>query len=240
MFDASSSPGAEAQARVLEPKQGYDCQKTVVMAFPKLAPSASSPLAPSDADRVEPTLSREAELCRRVAAGDDRAFAELVDTFQHRIYSFCAKMLKDPTEAEDLAQEVFLTLYRNAGEFRGESSFTTWLYRIARNQTLNRIKYLERRGRSTRRSIDDLGDDRLGSEARGPDELLEGQQTTELVQLAIAELPIQQRDVLVLRDLEGLAYEEIMGVTQLPLGTIKSRIHRARSALADRLARILQ
>lgn len=182
---------------------------------------------------------RAAELCRRVAEGDGQAFAELVNLYQHRIYAFCARMLNDSSEAEDLAQDVFLTLYKNAADFRGESSFSTWLYRIARNQTLNRIKYLERRGRASRRSLDEVGEERLGTDRRGPLEIVEGEQTSKIVQGAIGELPEQQRLVLILRDIDGLAYEEIVEITGLALGTVKSRIHRARSALAEKLARTL-
>ncbi|MEL6185493.1 MAG: sigma-70 family RNA polymerase sigma factor [Myxococcota bacterium] len=199
---------------------------------------------PREGVEVAESASAEVEvgarLCRAVASGDGRAFAELVERFQHRIYAFCRRMIGDAQEAEDLAQDVFLTVYRNAGEFRGDSSFSTWLYRIARNQTLNRIKYLDRRGRNIRSSLDEVGEDRLGSERRSPLELVEGQQTATLVQEAIARLPEQQRTVLVLRDLEGLSYEEIVDITGLAQGTVKSRIHRARSALADRLARTLE
>lgn len=180
-----------------------------------------------------------ADLCRRVASGDDQAFATLVETYQHRIYNFCARMLGDTSEAEDLAQDVFLALYKNASEFREESSFTTWLYRIARNQTLNRIKYLERRGRTARRSLEEVGEDRLGSSGGDPYDLLEEREASLLLQEAIAELPEQQRLVLVLRDIEGRAYEEIGEITGLAIGTVKSRIHRARSALAERLSRVL-
>lgn len=208
-------------------------------------PSSPADEAPSlEAVEVTAAPSSElevgAQLCRAIAGGDGRAFAELVERFQHRIYAFCRRMIGDPEEAEDLAQDVFLTVYRNAAEFRGESSFATWIYRIARNQTLNRIKYLERRGRSARRSLDEVGEDRLGSDRRSPLELVEGQQTATLVQAAIAQLPEQQRVVLVLRDLEGLSYEEIVDITGLAQGTVKSRIHRARTALADRLARTFE
>lgn len=216
-------------------------------------PAAAGDDAP-EAPRAEPELrladtpggvgedeaARAGRLVAQVAAGDGLAFAELVDLYQHRIYAFCARMLGgDRSEAEDLAQDVFLSVYRNAGEFRGEASFTTWIYRIARNQTLNRIKYLERRGRSTRRSLEDVGEERLVHEARDPHEQVEGQQTSALVQSAIAQLPEQQRAVLVLRDIDGLAYEDITRITGLALGTVKSRLHRARGALAARLTKVL-
>ena len=164
----------------------------------------------------------------------------LVERYEHRVFSFCARMLSDRTEAEDVAQDVFLNLYRNAGEFRGDSAFSTWLFRIAKNQTLNRIKYLERRGRSARRA-DDGAEERLArladEGARAADEVVADGQRAQLVQDAISSLQEDHRAVVVLRDMEDLSYEEISDITGLPLGTVKSRIHRARSALAKRLSR---
>lgn len=202
---------------------------------PALTPVPGSRTADVEAERVQ-----AAHLCRRVAEGDGRAFNELVELYQHRIYAFCARMVGDAHEAEDLAQDVFLLVYRHAGEFREESSFTTWIYRIARNVTLNRIRYLDRRGRQSKRSLDEVGEDRLGTTQGGPDDLIEGRQTAALIQDAISRLPEQQRVVVVLRDIEGLSYEDIVAVTGLAEGTVKSRIHRARSALAARLSRIFK
>lgn len=194
---------------------------------------------------VSPQASEDLALSRRVAAGDEAAFEALVNRYQDRVYSFCLRFLGDRAEAEDVAQDVFLTLYRSAGDFRGESSFSTWLLRIAKNQSLNRIKYLDRRGRAGRRSIDEVSEVRLtrspgGAEDKGPDEVIAGQQTAAMVQSAIAELDPQHRAVVVLRDVEDMSYEEISDVTGLPIGTVKSRIHRGRSALAERLMRIFR
>lgn len=199
------------------------------------------PIRPVLVPTVEPD---DRTLCERVAQGDDAAFEGLVVRHQHRVYAFCLRLLGDPAEAEDVAQDVFLTVYKNAESFRGESAFTTWLLRIAKNQSLNRIKYLERRGRSMRRSIDELSDERMlgiedGAERR-PDVLIEGDQTVAIVQQAIAALGEEHRVVLVLRDVEDLSYEEISQITGLPIGTVKSRIHRGRSALASRLERIFK
>ncbi len=199
------------------------------------------PLRPVLVSTVE---ADDRTLCARVAKGEDAAFETLVVRHQHRVYAFCLRLLGDPAEAEDVAQDVFLTVYKNADTFRGESAFTTWLFRIAKNQSLNRIKYLERRGRSMRRSIDELSDERMmriddGGDRR-PDALIEGDQTAALVQQAIATLGEEHRVVVVLRDVEDLSYEEISEITGLPIGTVKSRIHRGRSALATRLERIFK
>lgn len=183
------------------------------------------------------------DFCARIASGDEGAFEILLTRYQDRVFSFCLRFLGDRAEAEDVAQDVFLTLYRSAHEFRGEASFSTWLLRIAKNQSLNRIKYLDRRGRVGRRSLDEVREERLDvSQDRGsqPDAIVEGGQTAAIVQGAIAELDPEHRAVVVLRDVEDLSYEEIAEVTGLPIGTVKSRIHRGRSALAARLTRILR
>ncbi len=181
--------------------------------------------------------ARAVALCQRVASGDGAAFEVLVREHQDRILSFCARLLGgDRSEAEDLAQDVFLSVYRHAGEFRGESSLTTWLYRIAKNQTLNRIKYLDRRGRGAKQSLDDV-EPGLLADGSDPLRAVVERETVAQIDAAILELPEQQRVVLVLRDVEGLAYEDITEITGLALGTVKSRIHRARTALAQKLSR---
>lgn len=208
---------------------------------PKQTLQLATPMEPTEAP-ASGASSEDVDLVRRVARRDDAAFEQLVERYQHRIFSFCARMLGDRQEAEDVAQDVFITLYKNAGEFRGESQFSTWLFRIAKNQTLNRIKYLERRGRSKRRSLDELADDGPGAlpdpREVSPDDRIADQQTATLVQEAIETLADDHRAVVVLRDMEDLSYEEISEITGLPIGTVKSRIHRGRSALARRLMRI--
>jgi RNA polymerase sigma-70 factor, ECF subfamily len=203
---------------------------------------------PTPKSKVTLTVVEDDDLAlvRRIAAGDNAAFESIVHRYQDRVFSFCLRLLNDRAEAEDIAQDVFLTLYRSAGDFRGESAFATWLLRIAKNQSLNRIKYLDRRGRLGRRSIEEINEDRLVPaageklEQASPDAIVEGGQTAAIVQSAIAELDPQHRAVVVLRDVEDLSYEEISGITGLPIGTVKSRIHRGRSALAERLMRIFR
>jgi len=211
---------------------------------PQAAATAPSALpVATRASSVQPVAdnAEELALCQRVAAGDERAFEVLVDRYQHRVFGFCARMLGDRAEAEDIAQDVFVTLYKSAGNFRGDAAFSTWLFRVAKNQTLNRIKYLERRGRSARRR-DIEGDERVARledhETVRPDDAVADRQQAAMVQEAINELAEEHRAVVVLRDMEDLSYDEISDITGLPLGTVKSRIHRARSALAKRLSRI--
>ena len=204
-------------------------------------------VAGSPAEASAPASSPEEDdvaLCQRVAGGDDDAFEVLVTRYQNRIYGFCLRMLHDRAEAEDVAQDVFLTLYRSAGDFRSESAFSTWLFRIAKNQTLNRIKYLDRRGRTSPKILADGGEARVAAlmdaEERQPDALLEGGQRSALVQAAIHQLQDEHRAVLLLRDVEELSYEEISAATGLPLGTVKSRIHRGRSQLVSILSRFFR
>jgi RNA polymerase sigma-70 factor (ECF subfamily) len=153
-------------------------------------------------------------------------------------------MLGNREEAEDLAQEVFITVFKRIDTFRGESSLATWIYRIASNHCINRKKYLTRRKHYDKRSLDDVGDrDQMGDGRVGvsermprPDEMAEGLQMERLIQKAIGGLDEEQRLVVVLRDIQNLSYEEIGEITGLPPGTVKSRLHRARMALKEKLS----
>jgi RNA polymerase sigma-70 factor (ECF subfamily) len=208
--------------------------------------------SPADRARAVPAGERsrasaapdDVALAARVAAGDQAAFEAVVVRHQHRVFAFCLRMLRDRAEAEDVAQEVFLAFYRHAGEFRGDAALSTWLFRIARNHSLNRIKHLDRRGRGASRSLEALAEEQPGvlaeRDAVGADDRIAAAETARAVQAAIGALAEDHRAVVVLRDLEDLSYEEIAEVTGLPVGTVKSRIHRARSALAAHLTRIFR
>ena len=189
--------------------------------------AASAAEGPEDAEAAR--HRRDVEDLERVVAGDERAFRDLVDRYRDRIFGFCLRMLSDPSEAEDVAQDVFLTLYRHASSFRGESRVSTWLYRIAKNQTLNRLKYLDRRGRGSRTPLHVVREDALVDGGRRPDEHHEHRELWRHVQDALAELEEDYRLVVVLRDIDGLPYEEIAQITGLPKGTVKSRIQIGRA-----------
>jgi len=158
-----------------------------------------------------------------------------VREYQDRIYDFCTRMLGEPEEALDVTQEVFLAVHRSLDGFRADARLSTWLYRIARNHCLNRLKYLQRRGRGRKDEYGEANElaitEALGGAGR-PDEALDARREQARVQRAIALLDDDQRALVVLRDLEGLSYEEIMDITELPEGTVKSRLHRARERLA--------
>lgn len=187
----------------------------------------------------------EVDLVRRLQQRDEKAFVLCMRTYQDKIYGLIYRMLGNHAEAQDVAQEVFVTVFKSIDSFRGESKLSTWLYRIAANHCKNRIKYLRRRAHKNttdldaqaERSLQNSPGSTLGEGEAGPAEALEGAQLELIVQRAIAKLEEDHRLLLVLRDVEEMSYEEIMQVTGLPEGTVKSRLHRARQALKEEIAR---
>src|SRR5882724_2778134 len=171
----------------------------------------------------------------RLRAGDAPAFEELVMTYQHRVFGVALRMLGNRAEAEDVAQEAFVRAHRALGEFRGDAKLSTWLYAITSRLCLNRLASGERR--LTRQGEDALL--RLSDVGPRPDAALERRELETALGQAIAELPEDRRIVVVLRDLEGLSYEEIAQVLELELGTVRSRLHRARADLKEKLERFL-
>nr|HEX4319052.1 sigma-70 family RNA polymerase sigma factor [Kofleriaceae bacterium] len=186
----------------------------------------------------------DASLIRRLRSRDERAFRELIEAERDRIYNITYRMLGNRAEAEDVAQEVFITVFKTIESFREESKLSTWLYRVTVNHCKNRIKYLARRHDRDR---DELDETSHSQETNGavvgppqhaqPDRALAGAQMEKLLQEAIAQLDEDHRIVVVLRDVEDLSIEEICEITGLPDGTVKSRLHRARLALRKRLQR---
>ncbi len=186
----------------------------------------------------------ERRLIRRLRDRDERAFREVVETYGGQVYNLTYRMLGDAAEAEDLAQEVFITLFKSIDSFRGDSKLSTWLYRIAANHCKNRIKYLaRRRDRQKAAYLDGVAFAEGGAAARvagatppmAPDAQLAGLQLERIVQETIAELDDDQRLLVILRDVEELSYGEICEITGLPEGTVKSRLHRARMALRRKM-----
>jgi RNA polymerase sigma-70 factor (ECF subfamily) len=175
----------------------------------------------------------EAALVERLRAGEAPAFEELVRRYQHRVFGVAVRMLRNAAEAEEAAQEVFLRVYRAVDEFRGEARLSTWLYAITSRVCLTRLGSGERR--LLREGEETLT--RLASGEATPGAALERSELAAALHRAIAELPEERRIVVVLRDLEGLAYEEIAGALDLPLGTVRSRLHRARMDLKEKLER---
>jgi RNA polymerase sigma-70 factor (ECF subfamily) len=177
----------------------------------------------------------EAALVARLRAGEARAFEELVRAYQHRVFGVAVRMLGNGAEAEDVAQEVFFRVHRAIGEFRGDARLSTWLYAIASRLCLTRLGAGERRfGREGEETLARLAN---GHADADPGASLEKSELEVALHRAIAELPEDRRIVVVLRDLEGLAYEEIAAALELPLGTVRSRLHRARMDLKEKLER---
>jgi RNA polymerase sigma-70 factor (ECF subfamily) len=171
----------------------------------------------------------------RLRAGDAPAFEELVMTYQHRVYGVALRMLRNQAEAEEVAQEAFVRAHRALGDFRGDAKLSTWLYAITSRLCLNRLASGERRLR--RQGEDALL--RLSDAGPRPDAALERRELETALGRAIDELPEDRRIVVVLRDIEGLSYDEIAQVLELELGTVRSRLHRARADLKEKLERFL-
>jgi RNA polymerase sigma-70 factor (ECF subfamily) len=184
---------------------------------------------------MEGRTGDEASLVDRLRRGDPRAFEDLVIAYQHRVFGVALRMLGNWAEAEELAQEVFLRVHRAVGEFRGESKLSTWLYAIASRLCLNRLASGERR--IARHGEATLA--RLASSENSPVEEVEKSELETALHRAITELNDERRIVVVLRDLEGLSYEEIAAALDLELGTVRSRLHRARTDLREKLERFL-
>jgi RNA polymerase sigma-70 factor (ECF subfamily) len=184
-------------------------------------------------------------LIARLKERDGRAFDEIVALYGDKVFSLVYRMLGNRHEAEDVAQEVFITVFKTVDGFRGEAKFSTWLLRIAANQSKNRIKYLSRRP-TDGIEIDDVLEARAAAgtpppvaqaQIDGPDMLLEAAELEGLMQRAIAALDEEHRLLVILRDVEELSYQEIGEITGLPEGTIKSRLHRARMSIKEELDR---
>lgn len=183
------------------------------------------------------------ELVARVQGGDRRAFDLLVIKYQHKVASLISRYIRDPSEVMDVAQEAFLKAYRALPGFRGESTFYTWLYRI----TINTVKnHLVAQGR--RPPGDDVEADVAERMATGgrlrelatPEHHLLSMEIAGTVQAALDGLPEELRTTLLLRELEGLSYEEIANAMKCPVGTVRSRIFRAREAINKRLRPLLE
>jgi RNA polymerase sigma-70 factor (ECF subfamily) len=177
----------------------------------------------------------ERVLISRLRRQDPAAFELLVKQHQDRVYDFCLRMLSDREEAFDVTQEIFVSIHQHLEQFRHDAKISTWIFRISRNHCLNRLKYLKRRGRGRSDEYGETSELAINASVgapQTPDESLEAARARALVHRAISRLDEDQRSLVVLRDIEGLAYDEIVEITELAEGTVKSRLHRAREKLA--------
>jgi RNA polymerase sigma-70 factor (ECF subfamily) len=191
----------------------------------------------------------EAALVAELQAGNEQAFAQLIALYSQPIYSLIARSLQDPSDASDITQEVFIKVFRSIRGFHGEASLRTWLYRIALREASNQRRWWSRHKRQeiaidAPSHSDFSGEDEplslaatLADPGGSPYDHAEQKQLRERVEAALRELPEAFRTVVVLREIEGFAYEEIAEILEVNLGTVKSRLTRGRSALRTLLAR---
>ena len=188
---------------------------------------------------------READLAlvERVQAGDQEAFGLLVDKYQRKLLRLVMRLVRDPAEAEDVTQEAFIKAYRALPGFRGESAFYTWLYRIGVNTAKNWLVAHGRRMPTvsdiTNEESDGVDEGGLLRDDETPDRVMMSKQIAATVQAAMDALPEDLRTAISLREIEGMSYEEIAQVMDCPIGTVRSRIFRARDAIAARLRPLL-
>jgi len=183
-------------------------------------------------------------LVQRVQKGDKTAFDLLVRKYQHKVVKLVTRYLRDPADAEDVAQEAFIKAYRAIPQFRGDSAFYTWLYRIAINTAKNAIVSRDRSPVEFDLDLQNVEESnsmqaRL-ADSETPESLLQTEEIRETVNRAIEALPEDLRTAIVLRELEGLSYEDIAQAMDCPVGTVRSRIFRAREAIDKRLSEVFE
>lgn len=184
------------------------------------------------------------QLVERVQRGDRHAFDLLVAKYQRKLGRLISRFVRDPAEAEDVTQDAFIKAYRALPGFRGDSAFYTWLYRIGINTAKNHLLANKRRAPTTTpfdsEDAESFEDAALLREVDTPENELMSKQVVDVVQASLQQLPEDLRSALTLREIEGLSYEEIASVMNCPIGTVRSRIFRAREAVAENLRPLLE
>src|SRR6478736_656599 len=225
------NPNRDTAARLL--MDGRECRTPILL--PALAPAAASPVSVENAD-----LS----LVRRVQAGERAAYDLLVLKYQHKVVKLVMRYVRNPADAEDIAQEAFIKAYRALPQFRGDSAFYTWLYRIAINSAKNAVVSRDRSpiDYDLDRNNPDESYDMQGrmKDSETPEGLVLTDEIRSTVNAAIDALPEDLRTAIVLRELEGLSYEGIAAAMDCPVGTVRSRIFRAREAIDRRLREVFE
>ena len=193
-------------------------------------------------EHIDNSEDLDHELVRRVRQGDKSAFDLLVVKYQHRIVHLVNRYVKDPSEAQDVAQDTFIKAYRALGDFRGDSAFYTWLYRIAINTAKNYLLSRSRRHFDYEIDVQDAEQVENAAQLKDmdtPDNLLMNEQIIKVIKIAIEKLPEEMRIAITLREFEGMSYEEIAEAMDCPIGTVRSRIFRAREAIDEKLKPLL-
>jgi RNA polymerase sigma-70 factor, ECF subfamily len=200
-------------------------------------PGTGEPATANDSDAM---------LVQRTVAGDQKAFELLVIKYERRIQRLIGRMVRDVDLVEDIAQETFIRAYRALGQFRGEAQFYTWLYRIAVNTAKKSLMDLKRNPTVSENSFKSDEDDETSpvenelTSPETPESLLAGKEIAHMVNAAMEALPEELRQAITLREIEGLSYEEIAEAMSCPIGTVRSRIFRAREAISARIKPLLE
>lgn len=203
----------------------------------------STDLTPSQADKP---VDSDAVLVQRTVAGDQKAYELLVIKYQRRIQRLIGRMVRDVDLVEDIAQETFIRAYRALAQFRGDAQFYTWLYRIAVNTAKKALMELKRDPTVSENSFKSGDEDETSplenelTSAETPEALLASKEIAAMVNAAMEALPEELRQAIALREIEGLSYEEISEVMNCPIGTVRSRIFRAREAISARVKPLLE
>ena len=203
----------------------------------------SSDLKPPEADRPPDS---DAMLVERTVAGDQKAYELLVIKYQRRIQRLIGRMVRDVDLVEDIAQETFIRAYRALAQFRGDAQFYTWLYRIAVNTAKKALMELKRDPTVSENSFKSADDDETSplenelTTSETPEALLASKEIAGMVSVAMEALPEELRQAITLREIEGMSYEEISEVMNCPIGTVRSRIFRAREAISEKVKPLLE
>ncbi|MBR7073730.1 MAG: sigma-70 family RNA polymerase sigma factor [Oscillospiraceae bacterium] len=180
------------------------------------------------------TREQEAMIVRKVLQGDVNAFEKLVTEYEKAVYAIAQRMTGNPEDAADMTQETFIKAYNSLSSFRGDSKFSVWLYRIANNVCLDFLRSKNRRPTVSLSTEDDDGEETqldIADESQSPELLLESSLTRDAVRRGLDSLPPDYKQILLLREIQGLSYEEIAAALDIESGTVKSRIFRARKRL---------
>jgi RNA polymerase sigma-70 factor, ECF subfamily len=184
--------------------------------------------------------SSDAELVEQFKGGDRDAFAEIVRRYENRVFTQCLRWMGNEQIAREVAQDVFIALFRSLPRFRGDSRLSTWIYRVVINHCKNRRLYRKRRHMTRHEPLegpptDDGPARQIPSDGPGTDHVVQRSEAEVLVRQGLANLDEEQRQIIILRDIQDLSYEEIGEILELARGTVKSRLHRARKQLAHHL-----
>jgi len=206
----------------------------------------SREIAYNGLERAGGLTAEEAMFVLRLQANEDAAYDELVRTYSSSIFHVAYRMLGDSAEASDVVQEIFLKVFRNIAGFKGEAALKTWIFRIAFSEVLNRLRWWKRRHRFATVSLDDQPNGSgtgaahtVASSSPTPEQVMQSKEQETAIQQALGRLSREHRSIIVLRDIEGFSYNEIADVLGVSIGTVKSRLARARADLKQSLMRYL-